>query len=541
MLPDLSKIPEEKRAAAAEKIRSLKDFELPDLSYFNRFPCSKHETVSTGCRDCGIELRKHQRVGIAWLYTVKKGLLADSCGTGKTIQAAGLLASIAEVGELNEDHRAVVVVRPPAIMQWNMQLNRMLPSISTIVADGDRQKRINKYVAPWQVLVIGFHMLQRDVNMIEQFSVSTLIVDDVDPLRTATSRTAEVLKYIAAKCSRVAILTGTPLQKRLFELYSVLEPIGGTEVFGSLGAFEQAYINYDRTRMLNPTSGRFFSSRKAVGYKNLDDFKSKMARFALRRTASDIDDVSLPATSVSDVFLELSSAQRQKYDELKRGVLRIIKEQGDQVKRAKAAAAFTYGAQICTGIATLGEADRPGTSCKLDWVEDKLVDGDLSDDKVVVFSIFKNTVRALQARLTAAGVGFETVWGEQPDKNVRWKSQERFWNDDSCRVLIGTTAIEQSLNLQVARHLINIDMILNPARMEQLAGRIRRDGSAYRTIYIHNLLTVGTQEEGYLKALEREQALIDHVWGERSELFKFLSALELLQLIGRGSIDGAVS
>ena len=74
-------------------------------------------------------------------------------------------------------------------------------------------------------------------------------------------------------------------------------------------------------------------------------------------------------------------------------------------------------------------------------------------------------------------------------------------------------------------------MILNPARMTQLAGRISRDGSHHKTVYVHNLLTRDTQEENYLAVLEREQALLDSVWGTTNELFRQLSGLELLNLI----------
>jgi SNF2 family DNA or RNA helicase len=158
-------------------------------------------------------------------------------------------------------------------------------------------------------------------------------------------------------------------------------------------------------------------------------------------------------------------------------------------------------------------------------------DGDLGEEKVVIFANLKNTVRALQDRLRTEGIGFVTVWGEEANKSKRAESQERFWQDPKCRVLIGTRAIEQSLNLQVARHLINVDMILNPARMEQLAGRIRRDGSAYQHVFVHNLLAADTQEQRYMAMIEREAALSSHVWDENSELFKALSPLDLLHLI----------
>ena len=229
-------------------------------------------------------------------------------------------------------------------------------------------------------------------------------------------------------------------------------------------------------------------------------------------------------------MLDLYPAQRAKYTELRKGVLKIIKEEGTQIKRPAALAKIHYGAAICAGLAALGEADGPLTSVKMDWIMDQL-DGDLSDEKVVIFVNLKNSVRALQLRLRSAGIGFVTVWGEESNKAKRSEAQERFWTDSSCRVLVGTKAIEQSLNLQVSRHLINMDMILNPARMEQLAGRIRRDGSAYQHVFVHNLLTAGTQEERYLPMLEREAALASHIWDENSQLFNMISPLALLQLI----------
>jgi SNF2 family DNA or RNA helicase len=166
----------------------------------------------------------------------------------------------------------------------------------------------------------------------------------------------------------------------------------------------------------------------------------------------------------------------------------------------------------------------------MDWIIDKLT-GDLGDEKVVLFINLKNSVRAMQYRLREEKIGFVTVWGEENDKRKRFEAQERFWRDPECRVLIGTKAIEQSLNLQVARHLINLDIILNPSRMQQLAGRIRRDGSQYSHVFVHNLLTVNTQEARYMPMLEREQALADFIWDENNQLFNALDPIALLHLI----------
>jgi SNF2 family DNA or RNA helicase len=523
-------LPEEKRLALAKKIRSVKDINLPELKYFNSDPCSDHTEPNPLCQKCGIVFRKHQRVGVAWLSVGKKGLIADSVGTGKTIQAAGVMAVMKQAGEM-EQGRTLVICRPSAVDQWAAQLRRLLKDVNIIVGDGPKAKRTEKYLSEWNVCVMSYQMLINDLEQLDlAFDFHAVFVDDVDPLRNGDTATAYAIKRITRKSTRVTELTGTPLQKRLMDLYNVLLPLGAREILGSPLTFERRYINRDTVTEVS--SGKMVTSNKIVGYRRLDEFKEKIAHLTLRRTADDIDDVDLPAIIPSNIFLEPYRAQQIKYEELRQGVLRIIKAEGAQVKRATAIARFMYGAQICTGLAALGEPDGPGTSVKLDWLEDKLVDGDLSDEKTVVFINFKNSVRAMQARLDRAGVGYVTIWGESKSNKAKYEAQQRFWQDPNCRVLLGTTSIEQSLNLQISRHLVNVDMIMNPSRMEQLAGRIRRDGSAYKSVYVHNLLTAGTQEERYLPALQREQALIDHIWDSRSELFDALSPLELLTMVG---------
>lgn len=533
MLLNAYSLPESKRLAVANRIRTVKDFQLPDLKYFNSVACNQHENLDPACQKCGVVFRKHQRVGIAWMFSAGQGLLADSVGTGKTIQAAGTTALIKESGKLDNGEKVLVVCRPSAVPQWEMQMNRLLKDTAVIVGDGAKAKRIDKYLnSEWQVLIIGYQMLSNDLERLDtSFEFSSMFVDDVDPLRNPDTDTAYSINRIGRYTDHKYILTGTPLQKRLHDLYNVLKPLGVSDILGSPITFERRYVQKDLVTDIS-SSGNVVTKKKVTGYRNLPEFKEKIAHLTLRRTADDIDDVDLPAIIPSNVFLEPYKAQQDKYKELQEGVLKIIKEQGEEVKRAAAMVKFLYGAQICGGLAMLGEADRPNTSVKLDWVEEKLADGDLADEKVVVFIQFKNGVRALQARLDRAGIGYATIWGENKNNAERFAQQQKLWNDPDCKVLIGTTSIEQSLNLQVARHLINVDMIMNPSRMEQLAGRVRRDGSRYRSVYVHNLLTTGTQEERYLPALEREQALIDFVWEDKSELFDALSPLQLLTMIG---------
>lgn len=539
MLPDVRSLSTDRRHTMADRVRTLDDFTLPDLDWFNSAPCERHPTLADGqaqippCRRCGIAFRKHQRIGIAWLYLRGKGLIADQVGSGKTGQAAGLIALMKQVGEL-DGPRVVIIVRPSVLGQWYDELNRFLPDLAVTIASGTAAARIDRYLESWDILLIGFQMFVKDAERLHHFNVGAVIVDDIDALRNRANQTAYAIKRLARAAARVVVLTGTPLQKRLPELHSVLEPVGGLALLGSETAFRRRFVREELHKVYNARLGRIVVKKKIVGYRNLDEFKTLIAPLALRRTAADIDDVDLPVIAPpNNVYLDLYPAQRERYEQLRQGVMKIIKAEGARVKHTRAVAQFVYGAQICAGLTALGEPDRPGTSIKLDWVENIIVDGDLSEEKVVVFAQFTNTVAALAARLTAAGVGHAVIWGRDTDKDARRQATTRFWDDPDCRVLIGTSAIEQGLNLQVARHLINIDQLMNPARMQQLAGRIRRDGSAHKTVYIHNLLARATQEEGYLDVLAREQALADHVWNESNQLYERLNPLALLHLIGR--------
>lgn len=547
MTPELEKLTkvlavDERRFQVADQVKIAKHVQLPKFETWNYDPCLAHAqwedfdgtirtTPKPGCRRCGVVPRNHQTVGSTWLYLRKRALLADGTGTGKTLNCALMIAMMKESGELRGKRRILIVCRAPAILQWRDELLRVMPSLRVEVASGAKRVRMNKYCYPWEVLIIGPEMLLKDDEALENFQFAAVITDDVDTLRNRKNKSAYTIRKFANASPRMVIMSATPLQKRLPEMYGVLESIGGRELFGSEFRFTQRYV---RTENVFHSSyhGPGAKAKRIVGYQNIQEFKSLIAPMVLRRTPSDIDDVSMPAISPNDVFLDLYPAQRAKYEELREGVLKIVRDSGVQIKHAEALARLIYGAQICTGLVSIGEEDKPRTAVKLDWLMERLEEGgEFSTEKVVVFAQWKNSVRAIQARLGAARIGYETIWGDQPDKAARKASQDRFWDDPRCRVLLGTSAIEQSLNLQCARHLVNVDMILNPARMTQLAGRISRDGSQFKTVYVHNLLTRDTQEENYLSVLEREAALSDAVWGTTNELFQQLSGLELMNLI----------
>jgi SNF2 family DNA or RNA helicase len=547
VLPDVRLLPREQRFEAAWRIHQARDFNLPPLRWFNSEPCNLHQELHRACQKCGVRLGSYQKVGAAWSFMRGEGLLGDTMGTGKTIQMAAMLAMCKETGELGPDSRAVVVCRAQAVSQWAAQLRRLLPAVAVLDASGDQQQRLRGYLGAWEVAVVsdrtfspagGRFARDGDVEVLGQFPVSIFIYDDLDAMRNQGTKTAGAVRAFAAGCERVFAVHATPLQKRLRELHSFLVPVGGEEVFGPVTRFERLYTKQKNQEIWIPDrsdpAGR--RRRKIIVVKDsgiregaLPEFQRLLAPMVLRRTAADLDgDESLPDVFPNTVWVEHTPQQKARYDELRKGVLRRLRQGGAEVSTVEAGVAFTRGQQICSGLAALD--DGADISAKLDWLEDKLT-GDLSDEKVVCFVYFTPNVAALSARLNALGIGNVLMWSQETDKKVRAERVRRFTEDPDCRVLIGTTTIEMSLNLQAARHLVAVDTVMNPARMSQIVGRIRRLGSAHQAVFFHHLLTPGTQEESYPTLLGAEQAMADQVWGEDSGVFEALTPRQVMEMI----------
>lgn len=559
VLPDATAMSRDKRRGAAEKIRGLDDIHpFPELDWFNSEPCDRHESLNILCRRCGIRLRRHQRIGASWMYLGLSGLLSDTMGSGKTAQVLAMLAMCKQNGELGLHNRAVIVCKAAAVHDpWGGELRRLLPGVHAYVADGDKEQRMRGYMGNWEIVVVsdrtfaGAHGAKNkrdgDVALLENFPVGILIYDDIDPMRNHLTETSVAINRMAAQCTRVVGLHATPMQKRLTELWCFLQPVGGRVALGSLDRVRNRYVSVGSKTILtrdptDPTGRRRVRRQVQVdsgitsNKARVQEFREAIRPLVLRRTAADIDgDVAMPEVQYNPVFLDLNPRQKQRYEELRRGTLRRLKETGEVVTQTEAAAAFTYGWQICSGLASLDEGPKADDSCKFDWAMD-LLTGDLAEEKAVVFVYFKKNVAALAKRLQAEGIGSVLMWSAETDKRVRARRLEQFRDDPATRVLVGTTTIEASLNLQVARQLIAVDTILNPARMAQLVGRVARVGSPFPTVYVHHLLARGTQEDAYLPMLRREGEIADVVWGEKESLFTALSPRQIMRLVAFGKL-----
>lgn len=525
----------ERAAAAALVARPGADVALA-LPGWNDAPCAAHDAPRAWCEACGVVPRRHQRTGITWLYLTPRAGLFDSTGLGKSIQVAGLLALLRATGEVSGERRALVVARAATLAQWRSQLRRCLPGLAVATLSGDRASRGRALGSGWEVALAGPEMIASKVTgllaQLRDFTLGTVICDDIAALSGA-GKTARALRSLAASASRVVVVTATPLDKRLSQLYDTGRILGWPAVLGDEEAFRHRYVKSElswyaprlkpvrcrscratlvadhpgkrwveaKSRAPGPcpagapahfplsrvTPGvRYVTVERGVNEANLAEFRAKIAPLALRRTAADCDDVAMPGVQLSLAAVELGKGQAARYAELRRGVLTRVGEAG-QVSRTEADAAFLRARQVTSSLACLdGERGGAAESAKLDVVVAELT-GDLAGEPVVVYTYFRPTLAELAARLRKAGVATVRVWGEQ--HATEQAEAIRAFSDGEVNVMLITDAGGMGLNLQRARRMVIVDPPVSGGRLRQLTGRIARDGSRHSTCYVQVLVS----------------------------------------------------
>lgn len=520
--------PQQRRWNEAGKVRRLLPEQLPkfdNVDVWNYSPCEHHDKATPDCqyRKCGGPPFAHQIKTALFSYVARGSIVGNSTGTGKTASA---LLTLVIAHMKGEPVRAVIVVPSTAVTQWVAETRRWVPGfkVSAVPPKTPKQQRIETYAKQWNVLIIGYHVFTLDYKHILKSNYKQVVVDDVDPMLNEQNATFTALDAICSKSTLTIVMNATIISMRLEQLYAATALIGGRDVWGSLASFKNRHIKKEKV-WVTTKSGEKIRTYKAVGYKAMRQFKKKFDPMFIRITYEDLKGaMDIPSLITQQVYLEMSPKQRARYSELQKGVRTILndKQMPHGTKAVNALAAFVIGSQICSGLFSLKtssgshETDGPGASPKLDWIESKLR-GEWKKEKVVVYTKYRGAIKALQNRLDKVGIGYASISGANPDPEDRKKEMDRFWEDPNTKVMIISVSGERSLNLQNSRIMVMWDLNLNPGRMTQLAGRVRRVGSKYSHVLVVQLLMENSQEERYIAALAARQALVDTVYDENDE------------------------
>lgn len=457
-----------------------------------------------------------QTRGITFLAAQPQAYLGDVTGTGKTIHGIGLVMVLLTNGEAR-GRRIIFVCLPGNVMQWVEEFARFAPGVRVAHTRGlTRQQRRLIYTEGWDVLVTGYPVMWRDKALLASLQPWLCWFDEGSVSRTRDTQTASGARAVTGQAARVVLADATHVQLGLADLYPQLEVMGlagfSGSTFGNEWEFDARYV-VKHTEAQRIRGGKTVGKEVIDGWRNLPDFMARFQPHYLRRTdgSADMPEVMPP----EDIWLELTRPQVDIYRAVALGHRKVA-----NIPMAEQ--------QICASTATF-DATLGDHSAKMDWLiqalqAPRLLDADGNPAKVLVFVRNLDTSRLLSRRLDAAGIGYGFYDG--PHAKIRDEVRHRFWEDPTMRLVIGTTAMERGANLQIAKYVVLIDLMTNPARITQILGRVKRSGSPHSHVSLLRLLSPSTIEERVLRICYARQELADTLNGDISDIFPMLTAEE---------------
>jgi hypothetical protein len=448
-----------------------------------------------------LPLFPYQREGMLHLACVERALLADEMGLGKTVQA---VAACALLHRLGRAERALIVTPASLKGEWEEQIRRF-SRLDFQSLDGARAGRSAAYErgrAPFFTIVAYEQMLTDSLEVNERLRPEIVILDEAQRIKNWNTKTALAVKRLTSRYAWV--LTGTPLENHIDELYSLVSFLDPS-VFGPLFRFNREFYEFDER-------GR------PRGYRNLDKLRERIRPLLLRRRKSDVE-TELPNRLERTFLVPLSESQRIAYQAHENVALKLVAANRRRplppLQRDRLMRELNMLRMICDTNYILNSADR---ACpKLEELARILSEcmGNPSV-KVLVFSEWERMLELVAGLCERLRIGFARHTGGVPAGQRRLEVQ-RFKTEPDCRVLLSTDTSGGGLNLQNASVIIHCDLPWNPARLEQRVARAWRQDQA-RAVTVLHLVSEGVIEHRMLNLLASKQALSEGVLDQRGDL-----------------------
>jgi hypothetical protein len=431
------------------------------------------------------ELLPYQLDGIAFAVGVGRAILADDMGLGKTIQGVG----VAELLAREVDIRKVLVICPASLKsQWRNEILRFSERDCQLVIGG-MADRAKQYANDCFFTICNYEQVLRDILAIEQLKWDLIILDEGQRIKNWEAKTSRIIKGLKSRFALV--LSGTPLENRLDELFSVVEFIDDRR----LGP---AFHFFNRHRMVDEKG-------KVLGYKNLDLLRERLKPVLLRRTRQSVMQ-QLPPRTTEMIRIPPTDEQLEIHQTHMKIVSLIVRKkfisEMDLLRLQKALLMCRMAADG-TGLV---DKNFPGYSSKLERL-DELLDQLAREDgrKILLFSEWTTMLNLIEPLLEKHRLSFVRLDGQVPQKK-RQQLVHEFQTDPGCRAFLTSNAGSTGLNLQAANTVINVDLPWNPAVLEQRISRAHRMGQK-QPVQVYILMTEGTIEENLLATLSAKHEL----------------------------------
>ena len=442
----------------------------------------------------GIKARlfPYQTEGVAFLASRGRALLADDMGLGKTLQAITAASWMAD----NLGIRRVLIVCPASLKsQWAREIEKFTSHGARIV-QGPAENRSVHYRADALFFIVNYELILRDLSIItETLKPDLVILDEAQRIKNWRTKIASSVKLIPSRY--VFVLSGTPLENRLEDLYSLLQVIDARV----LGPLWRCLLDFHVTD----------ERGKVIGYRNLSELRRRIAPIMLRRNRSLVSD-QLPDRTEVRLDIPMTPQQVELHGSALSAagyIAQIAKRRPLTPSEQNRFMAALQQARMACNAAGLVDKETEG-SPKLNEMVGILEEICLeSSRKAVIFSQWAIMTEMVEAKVRAMGLGCVRLHGGVPSEK-RGELMERFEKDDSVQVFISTDAGGTGLNLQSATVLINLDMPWNPAILDQRIARIHRLGQK-QNVLIFLLLAEDSYEQQVAKLVQNKRDLFDNV------------------------------
>ncbi|MDO9301060.1 MAG: DEAD/DEAH box helicase, partial [Anaerolineales bacterium] len=473
------------------------------------------------------KLYPYQEEGAMHLAFGRRAMLADDMGLGKTVQA---IAAAALLKEMRDIQKAVIICPASLKHQWAREIRRFT-SLSVTVVEGNLLERRKLYNDSSFFKIINYELVRYDMDELLKLHPDLIILDEAQRIKNWRAKTAMMVKSLPSRYAFV--LTGTPLENRIDELYSIFQFLD-PRILGPLWHFNDRFYELEKRE-----SGTY----KVLGYKNIDQLRALIKPYILRRTRDEVLK-DLPARTDNNFFVEMTDQQWDAYNEFKEKLAKLIslaKRRPLTPKERELLLMYMIKMRLIGNALALHDKeielkDSEKTAPKLGELDEILTEEIASAGngrKAVIFSQWATMLALTEPILKRIGLGYVKLTGAVPSAK-RGDLIQKFFDDPECRVFLSTDAGGVGLNLQAASLVINLDLPWNPAVLEQRIARAHRHGQL-SSVQVINLIAKGTIEERMLDTLAAKKNVFATVFGtdESPTSIKFADmGQSLLQKLG---------
>jgi len=459
------------------------------------------------------ELRPYQMTGLKWLWTnVSKGFgvcMADDMGLGKTIQVISLILKMKEEGNLT---KPVLVICPTTLIgNWMKELQMFAPSLDAVVYHGAERELDLKH----DVILTTYAIMRIDVEELKKHAWGMIIVDEAQNIKNPD--TAQTLAIKMLKSDVKVAMTGTPVENRLTELWSIFDFINHGYL-GNLRDFQKSYAI--------PIE-RFKENSRA------SKLKMSISPFVLRRLKTDKHVITdLPEKMVLNDYCYLSKSQAVLYEKTLNEMMEKISGFTGINRRGNIFKLITALKQICNHPYQFlkgGEMskDLSGKMDKCISTVQSILD---NGEKTLIFTQYKEMGDILCKVISDECNTEPLFFHGSLTVPQREDLINRFQNDDDAKVMIlSLKAGGTGLNLTSATNVIHYDLWWNPAVEDQATDRTYRIGQD-KNVMVHRMITLGTFEEKIDEMLKAKKELADLAVYEGEKIITELTDEEIYQI-----------